>query len=83
LEPLVAANAEAWSRGDLDAWLAETHALAVSYVYAKLAKPPACGAPAPEQAISQAYLDGAAPVVRLQLGRAAVRLAKVLNEALG
>jgi hypothetical protein len=83
LEPLIGRNAGAWARGDLDDWLAETHQLAVSYVYPRLNHPPECGHPAPDQTISQAYLDGAAPIVREQLGRAAVRLAKVLNEALG
>ncbi len=68
--------------GDLDDWLAETHQVAVAYVYAKLAQPPACGQPAPDQTISKAYLDGADPIVREQLARAAVRLARVLNEAL-
>jgi hypothetical protein len=82
LEPLVRAKGMAWSRGDLTAWLAETHALAASYVYPMLAQPPRCGAPAPDQAISQAYLDEAAPIVRRQLARAAVRLATVLNETL-
>jgi hypothetical protein len=82
LEPLIKANARAWARGDLDSWAAETHAIAVSYVYRGLAEPPFCGAPATDQTISQAYLDGAAPIVRQQLGRAAVRLARVLNEAL-
>jgi TnpA family transposase len=35
-----------------------------------------------DQTISQAYLDGSAPIVREQLGRAVVRLAVVLNGAL-
>jgi hypothetical protein len=55
----------------------------VSYVYPNLARPPTCGQPAPAQTISQAYLDGAAPLVRTQLAKAAVRLVVVLNDALG
>ena len=82
LRPVVAANASSWSSGDVDSWLAETHRLAVSYVYPRLAQPPACGQPAPPQTISQAYLEGAAPIVREQLARAAVRLAVVLNRSL-
>lgn len=82
LESLIRRNAGAWAQGDVDSWAAQTHALATSYVYPRLAQPPSCGAPAPDQTISQAYLDGAAPIVREQLGRAAVRLAMVLNGAL-
>ena len=83
LRPLVHAKAQEWSTGDPHAWVWETHALAKAYVYPRLARPPAChavgGAP---QAISGAYLAGAAPIVRVQLARAAVRLAVVLNRAL-
>jgi hypothetical protein len=82
LRPMVAANASRWGSGDLDNWLAETHQLAVTYVYPKLSQPPVCGAPAPPQTISQAYLDSAAPIVRRQLARSAVRLAVVLNQSL-
>ncbi|HXQ47926.1 MAG TPA: S1/P1 nuclease [Caulobacteraceae bacterium] len=82
LRPLVAANAARWSSGDVDSWLAQTHQLALSYVYPKLSSPPACGQPAPAQTISQTYLDDAAPLVRVQLARAAVRLAVILNRTL-
>ena len=82
IRPLIARNATAWTSGDIDSWVAEAHQIANAYVYAKLAQRPACGAPAPDQTISQSYLNGAAPIVRQQLGRAAVRLARVLNEAL-
>jgi len=82
LEPLVAANAARWDAGDVDSWLAQTHQLAVSYVYPKLASPPVCGQPAPAQTISQSYLDGGAPIVRAQLAKAALRLAVLLNQVL-
>jgi hypothetical protein len=82
LRPIIAANASHWSSGDVDTWLAESHRLAMSYVYAKLTQPPACGLPAPAQEISRVYLEWAAPLVRVQLARAAVRLALVLNGAL-
>ena len=82
LRPLIRANAATWSKGDLDQWLLETHRLAVAYVYPRLSKPPTCGQPAPSQAISQAYLDAAGPMVRAQLAKAAVRLAASLNGAL-
>jgi hypothetical protein len=82
LRPLIRANAAAWSDGDLDHWLAQSHRLAVSYVYPKLVKPPSCNIPAPPQSISQAYLDKAAPIVRIQLARASLRLSSILNRAL-
>ena len=80
---MVTLHARQWASGNVDTWLAESHALAISYVYPKLAQPPMCGQPTTAQAISRAYLDGAAPIVRQQLSKAAVRLAKVLNAALG
>lgn len=82
LRPLIAANARQWSGGRIDDWLAESHGLARTYVYPSLVQPPMCGQPAPPQAITPAYLDGAAPIVRQQLAKAAIRLAKVLNQTL-
>lgn len=82
LQPLAASNASAWSQGDIDQWVAESHQAAVSYVYAKLPTPPACGTPAASQTLPDAYLRGAAPLVRRQLAKAGVRLALVLNRAL-
>lgn len=83
LRPLVQANAASWSKGDVDQWLGEAHRIAVRYVYPRLTTPPACGALAQDQAITTSYLDDAAPIVRVQLARAAVRLARVLNGAPG
>lgn len=83
LQLLVEHNAAAWSRGGIETWLEESHQVAVSYVYGRLHQRPTCGSPAPDQVISSAYLDGAAPIVRQQLARAAVRLALVLNRVLG
>jgi hypothetical protein len=83
LRPLFNANDSRWRSGELDTWLAETHRIAVRYVYPKLAQPPVCGRPAPAQMISKAYLDRAAPIVRVQLARAAARLSVVLNQSLG
>ena len=82
VRPVILKNAFRWVAGTPDTWLAETHRLASDYVYPKLASPPACGRPAPDQTITQNYLDGAVPLVRIQLARAAVRLAEVLNRSL-
>lgn len=83
LRPLISTNATAWSKGNVDQWLGEAHGIAVRYVYPKLSVPPPCGEHAQDQAITQVYLNGAAPIVRQQLAKAAVRLARVLNETLG
>ena len=82
LRPLVGSRGAEWSRGDPDTWLAESHRVAVRYVYPKLAQPAQCGQPTANQPVSQDYLDGAAPIVRQQLGKAAARLARVLNDVL-
>jgi hypothetical protein len=82
LRPSIAAHAKEWSAGDVDGWLMESHQIAVHYVYAKLAHPPACGQVAEPQEIGREYLEGAKPIVRAQLAKAGVRLALVLNQAL-
>jgi hypothetical protein len=82
LKLLIAANAAQWSRGDVESWFRQSHELAASYAYGKLPKPPTCGRPPGDQNLTPEYLSGAAPLVRLQLARAAVRLAVVLNTAL-
>jgi hypothetical protein len=82
LRPVIEAHAKEWSAGDVDGWFMESHQIAVHYVYAKLDHPPACGQVAESQEIGREYLEGAKPIVRAQLAKAAVRLARVLNEAL-
>lgn len=83
LRPLVTANAASWTTGDVNAWAAETHLIGVSVAYGKLPASPFCGRAAPFEPLDQAYVDAAIPVVREQLGRAAVRLATLVNAALG
>ncbi len=79
LRPLVQQHARTAAEGDLHDWLMQSHALAQTYVYFKLPQSPVCGVAGPPQDISQAYLDGAAPIVREQLAKASIRLAAVLN----
>lgn len=83
LRPLVQANAASWARSNVNAWAAETHLVGVAVAYGRLPRPPPCGGSAPFEALGQDYVDATVPVVRQQLGRAAVRLAVVLNAALG
>jgi hypothetical protein len=82
LRPMMAANAKLWSAGEVEAWFTEAHDIAKTSVYPKLPKPPACGQVAPKQTLDKAYLAGASPIVREQLAKASLRLAKVLNQAL-
>ena len=84
LAALALDNGGGWERGDLDAWGDETHRLATAFVYPRLPEPPMCGkTPNGVQALDRAYLSAAVPVVRQQLAKAGVRLAVVLNDALG
>jgi hypothetical protein len=62
-----------WTRSDPVAWVNESHKLAVEIVYADI---PADG---PPPKIAEAYLTRAEPVIEMQLARAGVRLADVLN----
>lgn len=82
--PIAQGERDAWARGDPAAWIAESHELAKSAVYAPLPGGFACGhKSAGVLALDEAYYAQAAPLVALQIRKAGVRLAKVLNEALG
>lgn len=82
LRPLIPSNAANWSRGGIDSWAAEAHQIGVTVVYPKLTVKPGCNQRPAVQTISPGYVAVAAPIVRQQLARAAVRLATVLNGAL-
>lgn len=84
LRPLVDLHAADWSAGDVAAWVADSHHVAATEVYAPLPDPPACGkTPDAPEPLSRAYVDQGAQTVRLQLAKAAVRLASLLNATLG
>ena len=73
----------AWGRGDVDDWLKESHQLAKDVAYADLPSPPACAAkPGETEILGPHYYDKVKDTVALQIKRAGVRLAKVLNESL-
>jgi hypothetical protein len=63
----------AWTRGNPTSWANEGHDLAVKVAYANI---PTDG---PPPAISDQYLAAAEPVVQMQLSKAGVRLANLLN----
>lgn len=65
-----------WAKGTTKDWANESHAVAVTSVYAAV---PADG---PPPKLDQKYVDAAGPVIDKQLERAGVRLASILNDLL-
>lgn len=83
LEALIAGHEAQWRGGDAQSWATEAHAIAVNFIYAHWPEPLTCGSPAAAPVvIDQAYVDAAAPIVREQLAKAAIRLATELNRDL-
>lgn len=81
--PISAADKSAWGQGSIDDWVAESHGLAVSFVYPELPGGFACGqAITGRLDIPDSYASAATPIISTQLRRAGVRLAAVLNAAL-
>ena len=69
------ADKERWSQGSIVDWTNEAHALARSVAYARLP-------PGMVKVLGDAYEQASESTIELQLKRAGVRLAKVLNDAL-
>jgi S1/P1 Nuclease len=81
--PIAAADKAAWERGSIANWMAESHELAKSVVYGNLPGGFACGRKVTGVlAIDEEYYAKAAPVLGVQMRKAGIRLAKVLNDAL-
>ena len=76
------AQKAAWEAGDSRAWAQESYSVAKSSVYT-LNTSPGCGRDAAPISLPDAYVAQARATAALQLERAGVRLAKVLNAALG
>ncbi len=74
---ITGAKAKAWAQGTPVDWANESHQVAVERVYKDV---PADGDP---PKLDQAYVDRSANVIDEQLQKAGVRLAMVLNRALG
>jgi hypothetical protein len=70
---ITAEQAEAWAKGTPLDWANESHRIAVESVYKDV---PVDGDP---PKLDQAYVDRAGPVIDLQLQKAGMRLAMVLN----
>ena len=74
-----AADEAAWGKGTATDWAQETYQLAVSQAYGTLPK----AGPSGVYALPDSYVTNASSVVAQQLSKAGVRLAVVLNAALG
>ena len=66
----------AWVRGSVEDWAMESHALAVKVAYGKLP-------PGATPNLGDDYVNATLPVVEEQIEKAGIRLAHLLNEALG
>jgi len=74
----------AWEKGSISDWIRESHEIARDFVYTALPVAASCRRRvAGVVAIDQAYYGQAAPVIEVQIRKAGIRLARVLNEALG
>jgi len=82
--PITDGNRNAWEKGSISDWTAESHRIARDSVYPLLPVAGSCSSRIVEVvAIDQAYYAKAAPLIEAQIRRAGVRLARVLNETLG
>jgi hypothetical protein len=82
--PISAADRARWEMGTIDDWVEESHAIAATFVYRRLPSGSVCGQPADDVIeIGASYYNAAAPIIARQLAKAGIRLAKLLNAALG
>ena len=82
--PIAESDRRAWEQGSVEIWIGESHVLARDRVYAALPVAAACGDRITSVvALGETYYATAAPVIDIQLKKAGVRLAYVLNQALG
>jgi hypothetical protein len=72
----------AWAKGDSKAWALESFGVAKRVVYT-FGSPPGCDANAAPMTLPAGYEASATAAVKVQLEKAGVRLAAVLNKALG
>lgn len=78
------ADSAAWERGSISDWTAESHGIARDAVYPPLPVAGSCSSRiVGVVAIGESYYAQSAPLVEVQIRRAGVRLARVLNETLG
>jgi hypothetical protein len=81
--PIASEDRRVWERGSIPEWIAESHAIARDFVYPALPVSSRC----PRRIsgvveIGQVYYAQAGPVIEIQIRKAGIRLARVLNETL-
>jgi len=82
--PIADGNRNAWEKGSISDWTGESHRIARDTVYPLLPVAASCSSKIVEVvAIDQPYYAKAAPLIEIQIKKAGVRLARVLNETLG
>ncbi len=82
--PIADRNRDAWEKGSIPEWTAESHRIARDTVYPLLPVAGSCSSKiVGVVAIDQGYYAKAAPLIEVQIKKAGVRLARVLNETLG
>jgi hypothetical protein len=74
----IAQDSKAWKKGTFEKWANESHQLAQTEAYQE--EVPEKGEPS--KTLSEEYLDNGEKIVRVQLRKAGVRLATVLNRVL-
>ena len=82
--PIAGRDRNAWDEGSISGWIDESHRIARDTVYPLLPVAASCSNKIVDVvAIGEEYYSKAAPVIEIQIRKAGVRLARVLNEALG
>ncbi len=82
--PIADRNRDAWEKGSIPEWTAESHRIARDTVYPLLPVAGSCSSKiVGVVAIDQTYYAKVASLIEIQIKKAGVRLARVLNETLG
>ena len=81
--PLADRDKLAWEQGSLADWISDSHALARDFVYPALPVAATCARAIKEVVqIGDLYYTQSVPILEMQIRKAGVRLARVLNETL-
>ncbi|HEY6240531.1 MAG TPA: S1/P1 nuclease [Burkholderiales bacterium] len=82
--PVAAREIRAWVQGSIPDWIDESHRIASDVVYPLLPVSASCGGKITGVIeIGPEYYAKVAPVIEIQIRKAGVRLARILNESLG
>jgi hypothetical protein len=82
--PIADRDRNAWEKGSIADWIGESHQIARNVVYPLLPVETACSNKiAGVIAVDQAYYSKAAPLIEIQIRKAGIRLARILNDTLG